>query len=252
MRIHAHTLLFWLALFALLPLLLWQGRRARRTIPRLPEAAGDASGRISGPGEPLRLLFAGESTAVGVGVLHRDDSLVGHFSRELAARSGRAVDWRLVGHNGATVAELLEKIAAMPAGPQDLVLLAIGANDAKSLRSPRQWRRDLQRLAQMLREKTAGAPIWMSSMPPMGLFPALPQPLRWFMGVQARRLDLTTQAFCRDSTGLRHVEADLRPFADELFASDGFHPSGAGYARWAARMAGAIDAGALSAGRCSG
>jgi lysophospholipase L1-like esterase len=234
MRIHGHTLLFWLALLLLGPLLLWQGRQAKKTIPRLPEAAGDTAGHVAGEGGPLRVLFVGESTAVGVGVTHRDESLVGHFSRGLARQRRRAVHWRLLGHNGATVAELLPKIAAMPAEACDLVLLAIGANDAKALRSPRQWRADLRALVQALQHKTGRARICISAMPPMGQFPALPQPLRWLMGVQARRLDLVTQALCRAGGEVRHVVVDFGLFRPELFASDGFHPSGAGYARWAA------------------
>lgn len=54
------------------PILMFQGRRLRRTIPRLPEASGPCTGLVSGASPtltspPLKLLLIGESTAAGVG-----------------------------------------------------------------------------------------------------------------------------------------------------------------------------------------
>src|SRR5918998_1273279 len=55
-----------LALLALAPLLVAQGRRVRRTTPRLPEAPGDREG-VTGAGPALRLLVVGDSAAAGAG-----------------------------------------------------------------------------------------------------------------------------------------------------------------------------------------
>ena len=58
---------FWLTTALLFPLIAYQGRRVRRTTPRLPEASGPASGQY-GQGQPVTsLLVIGESTAAGVG-----------------------------------------------------------------------------------------------------------------------------------------------------------------------------------------
>ncbi|HLM69468.1 MAG TPA: hypothetical protein VK358_18145, partial [Longimicrobium sp.] len=47
----------------LAPVLVLQGKRVRRTTPRLPEAAGPRTGAVAGRGAPVRLLVLGESTA---------------------------------------------------------------------------------------------------------------------------------------------------------------------------------------------
>ena len=59
---------------ALGPLLLVQGRRARRTALRMPEAAGQRQGWIPhrGSDNTLNLLFVGDSTMAGVGVAHQE------------------------------------------------------------------------------------------------------------------------------------------------------------------------------------
>ncbi len=60
---------FWLTTALLFPVLLYQGRRARKNTPRLPEAQGSPSGHY-GEGTPdLRLLVIGESTAADVVLL---------------------------------------------------------------------------------------------------------------------------------------------------------------------------------------
>ena len=64
---------FWLTTASLSPLLIHQGRKARRDTPRLPEATGDCHGQY-GDGMPeRRLLVIGESTAAGVGVQFNGD-----------------------------------------------------------------------------------------------------------------------------------------------------------------------------------
>ena len=90
------------------PVLVAQGRRLRRDTPRLPDAASPWHGTVAGP-RPLSLLVLGDSTAAGVGADTQDDALPGHLGRELAARTGRGVQWRAIGENGADARELIER-----------------------------------------------------------------------------------------------------------------------------------------------
>lgn len=82
-------------------------------------------------------------------------------------------------------------------------------------------------------------------MPPLGRFPALPQPLRGVLGLRARPLDAAGAGLAPGLPGLTHLPLSL-PVTPELFCADGFHPGPAGYRQWAALLAPPIAA-ALSA-----
>jgi lysophospholipase L1-like esterase len=235
MRVLLLTLCLWLLLIALLPLILWQGKRTQRDTPRLPDAQGEHEGFIPGHGEPVRFLMLGESTAVGVGVDHLHQGLVGHLTRLYAEKTGRPLHWQLLGQNGATVAEIRNRLGA--AGPQhfDFAVLAIGVNDAKALHSVRRWQRDLRGILADLHQRQPRARLYVSAMPPLGLFPALPQPLRFLMGLQATRLRLVSENVTAALPYAKQLHPDFS-FAPGLFASDGFHPSEAGYERWARNL----------------
>ena len=69
-----------IAAIALGPLLLLQGRRVRRSVPRLPEPTGPRSGCV-GAGRSLRVLIAGDSAAAGVGSANQDQALSGQLIR---------------------------------------------------------------------------------------------------------------------------------------------------------------------------
>lgn len=238
-RIALLSITVWVLLIALLPLVLWQAKRTRDNTPRLPEAEGEHTGVISGDGAPLRVLIIGESTVVGVGVDRIEQGLVGHFVHAFALATGRPLIWELLGQNGATVAELHARLAAAQVPDFDLVVLAVGVNDAKALHSPRRWRRDLGRLIDDLHRRRPTAAIYLSAMPPLGLFPALPQPLRFLLGLQASRLSLVSQQLLGSLPFAHHVQPDIG-FDPALFASDGFHPSALGYERWAHDLVAAI------------
>lgn len=239
MRIRLLSLFLYVSLLALLPLILWQGKRTRANTPRLPAADGEHTGAISGDGVPLRLLIIGESTVVGVGVDRIEQGLVGHFVHAFALATGRPLIWELLGQNGATVAELHAMLATAQLPDFDLAVLAVGVNDAKALHSPRRWRRDLGGLISELHRRRPTAAIYLSGMPPLGLFPALPQPLRFLLGLQASRLSLASQRLLAALPFAHHVQPDMR-FEPALFASDGFHPSALGYERWALDLVTAI------------
>ena len=239
MRIRLLSLYLYSLLLALLPLILWQGKRTRDNTPRLPEASGERFGAIAGKGEPLRVLILGESTAVGVGVDRIEQGLVGHFVRAYSRQTGRPVNWELIGQNGATVAELRGILAQAKVPAFEIAILAIGVNDAKALHSPQRWQCDLGGILKDLSLKQPSAKLFVSAMPPLGLFPALPQPLRFLLGLQADRLRLSSQQLIDSLPHVRHLHPDFS-VAPGLFASDGFHPSEAGYERWARNLVDAL------------
>jgi lysophospholipase L1-like esterase len=229
----------------LLPFLIAQGRHTRRVTPRLPEADGPTHG-IAGDGHhghdgpPLSLLTVGESPVAGVGVQSHQEAITGQLAQALAMRLCCPVAWRACGKNGVTVREALQQVVPhIPAQQVDVALVAFGVNDTTAFHSMQRWRDDLRSLLQALRQRCAPRLILVSGVPPVAHFPALPQPLRWVMGMKARVLDVAARDLAASLPNTRYVALSLDPTDATLMAIDGYHPSAAGCTAWAQLLAAA-------------
>lgn len=218
---------------SLAPVLLAQGYHVRRITPRLPEAAGPREGQI-GRGLPLRLLIAGDSAAAGVGAEHQDDALSGHLTQALAEHF--LVNWTLWARTGDTAAELLERIHSTPENRFDVAVISIGVNDVTANRTVQRWLRLLDQIIVSLQQRHRLSHILFSSLPPMQHFPALPQPLRWYLGQRAARYNLALAAHLRGYECV-HVAPPEYPDDATLIATDGFHPGPGAYAHWGRQLA---------------
>ena len=216
----------------LAPILIVQGRRLRRTIPRLPDAALPWTGEHPGPA-PLRLLVLGDSTAAGVGAATQADALPGHLARQFHSRLGRGTTWTALGRNGATARDIItDYLDDASSVPFDVVFLTIGANDALGLRSRSAFSRDVRLIVDTLRAANADALILVSLMPRFDRFASLRQPVKWNLALHAASLDAGARA---SVAGLRQVFAIPKPppYTPTFWASDGFHPGPNGYREWA-------------------
>lgn len=231
-----------LSIALLAPVLVRQGRRVRRTTPRLPEAGGPRTGEIPGRGAPIELLVLGESTAAGVGAADHQEGLAGQVARALAAESGRPVRWRVLGRNGATAATTRDELLLPAEGVgADVAVVALGVNDTLRLRSPGRWTADLRQLIGSVRERCGSIPIILAGVPPMGVFPGLPQPLRGVLGLRATVLDRAAATLAAEMEAVRHVAVPLPASAvDDFFCDDRFHPSPHGYAQWGGALGRAV------------
>jgi lysophospholipase L1-like esterase len=216
----------------LFPLLYLQGRRARRSVPRLPEAAGDAHG-ATGEGPALRLVVIGESPVAGVGVATYEEALAAQLARALATQRSCRVHWHALGENGADAAGVLARLAPR-VEPCDIAVLVLGVNDTTGFTRLSRWRAQLRALVAALRAKCSGT-IVLAGVPPMGRFVGLPWPLRAWLGLRASMLDDEVRRLAR-SPGL--VYAPVPPLLEPRhLARDGFHPSAEGCAGWALELA---------------
>jgi lysophospholipase L1-like esterase len=218
------------------PVLLAQGRRARRRTPRLPEARGQATGTV-GRGPLLRLTVIGESPVAGIGVATYEESIAAQLARCLASRGACTVAWTALGENGADVAGVLTRLVPRLA-PCDCAVIVLGVNDTTHFTSLARWRERIGRLIVAARANCAGT-IVVAGVPPMGRFTALPQPLRWWIGLRAAMLDAELRA-CAGEHGVLHAE--VAALAPQHLARDGYHPSAGGCAAWAERLAVRIGA----------
>ena len=224
----------------LLPFLIAQGRHTRRVTPRLPEAEGPVAGLAGANhlGAPLSLLTLGESPVAGVGVATHEDAITGQLARALAARLLRPVSWRACGKNGVTAREALELvIPQVPMAPVDIALVAFGVNDTTAFRPVATWRNDLRSILAALDTRCQPQLVMLSGVPPVAHFPALPQPLRWVMGLKASALDQAARELAPELRRTHYVPLVLDTHDRSMMAADGYHPSARGCAAWAQLLA---------------
>ena len=219
---------FWLTTTLLFPVLLYQGKQARRTTPRLPEAGGSPCGQY-GEGAPAsRILVIGESTAAGVGVETHDQGLASQLAREIHERTGQTIAWHTFGVNGIRLGALVHTLEAAELPEADVVLLSMGVNDTTGFTPRFRFRQQLRALRELLAPRYPG-PILLPSVPPMHLFTALPSPLRHVMGWRARQLDNLYIRLARQfPEDFRYVNYPVVT-DPELLARDGYHPGQKGY-----------------------
>lgn len=227
-------------LIVLAPLFILQGKRVKRSAPRLAEAQGERAGQ-SGQGKPFSLLVFGDSAAAGVGVEHQSKALLGVVSQSLAELY--QVNWRLLarsGYNTEKELRMLQKeLLAAPKLQLDAVVVSLGVNDVLSPLSAKTWIKQQRMLVELLTQQTGCQRLIITRVPPMGDFPLLPQPLRWFLGKRSQEFNRHLARYVASEP-----RCTLLDFGEQLdskaMASDGFHPGAVIYQDWGKAAAKAI------------
>lgn len=227
-----------IATLALGPILMAQGRHVRRTVPELPEPEGPRSG-IAGSGPLLRLLVVGDSAAAGVGAATQDEALSGQLAVALAPTF--RLHWKLLAFTGATTADMLDRLRREAAERFDVVVTSLGVNDVTGSRSLATWRRQQEQLVELLAARFGARLILLSGLPPMHRFPALPQPLRWYLGSRARDFDRVLAEVAARRPGCEFLALGHEMMDASAMGGDGFHPGPPIYALWARAAARRID-----------
>lgn len=222
------------ATLALGPVLLAQSRHVRRTVPVLPEADGPREGE-AGSGPLLRLLILGDSAAAGVGARTQDEALSGQLAVSLAPTF--QLRWKLLAFTGATTSDMLGHLQGLPAEAVDVVVTSLGVNDVTGRVSLAEWRRTQQELIAVLQARFGARHLLLSGLPPMHRFPALPQPLRWYVGSRARDFNLALAKVAASCPGCEFLALGHEMMDASAMAGDGFHPGPPIYALWAREAA---------------
>ena len=205
----------------------------RRVVPKLAEPPGRRKGS-AGTGLPLRLLVAGDSGAAAVGVSAQSDGLCGQLVRALSPH--HRVHWCVQASNGLDSAGLMKRLQDMPGAAFDVVVLSMGANDATRLQLPVGWALRQSAVAQLIAQRFKPRLLMHSAVPPMHACRALPQPLRWFMGMWARQMNLALAAQL-GVPGQRSMHWHPQQMLSAGMSLDHIHPNAAGYAAWAQVLA---------------
>ena len=158
----------------LLPFLIYQGKKVRKAVPKLPEAGGPKQGLTRTSKSPLKLLTLGESTIAGVGVKTHKVGLTGHLAQAIDQQMGRAVTWEVIAKTGYKTQDVREILVPKISDKNyDLIVIGLGGNDTFQMTTPWRWREEFIRLLQALRQKQPTSKIVIANMPPIGQFPAL-------------------------------------------------------------------------------
>jgi lysophospholipase L1-like esterase len=231
----------------LLPLIVVQGRQVRNAMPKLADAHGPTLGTYGRPPARLRIVVLGESTVAGVGARTHTHSLPGRLAAALGRGLRVSVGWKAVGESGANARDASRLVdAGLAHGAHgargerfDCAFVALGVNDVIERTPLARWKADVAAVADLLIARHDVRTVVLLGVPPMHRFPALPQPLRAFLGARAHELDEVLAVLAAERAELLHVPTPVEgPL--EYFCADRFHPSEAGYAVWATHTATAV------------
>lgn len=197
-------------------------------------AAIPCSGLYGGQlaGAALSMVMIGDSSAAGLGVERADQAPAALIATGLAEAARRPVLLTSVARVGAESYHLEDQVTrALESGPHVAVIM-VGGNDVTHRIKPEISVRLLDQAVRRLRE--AGCEVVVGTCPDLGTIEPLAQPLRWIARRLSRQL-AAAQTIATVEAGGRTVSLGdlLGPeFAAnpaEMFSTDGFHPSAAGY-----------------------
>ncbi len=221
----------WLVSLPLLILILPQALFVKRTTIRLKEAQGANHGKTGGSVPSIRLLHLGESTVAGVGVKDTQLGFTANLANSMSQKTHQQIQWQTLGVNGICLKELLTLMEQQALEQCDVALVSMGVNDTTKLTSIKNWRKQIRSTIAQLLTVTHG-PVIFTQVPAMMQFPALPAPLKYFLGLRSTILDRELRKVCRQHPRV-HFVASLPTITTQLMAEDGYHPNAQGYKEWA-------------------
>lgn len=230
-----------LATIALIPALIIQGRNVKKNTPKLPEPEGNREGK-TGRGQAISILILGDSAAAGVGVKTQDDALLGGILSELKEKY--EISWKLQAKTGDTTSRVIQSAESLMSQHYDVILTSVGVNDVTKLMPAETWIEKQQQLYQLIQNKFTPKLIIVAGVPPMHMFPALPNPLAWLFGQYAKGMNEKLAQFVAKSSNIQWIEYDIAKYQalNLKMAEDGFHPSKEIYGIWAKEAADKIRA----------
>ena len=196
-------------------------------------------------GEPLALVWLGDSLASGIGAGCADASFPRKAATLVGAAEGRNVQLTCYARPGSCTADVLaEQVPAAVArlGPGDIAVVTVGANDVGNFTWP--WRFSRRYTAIIEALTATGATVIAVGLPNMGAATVMPQPLRTIIGWMSRTADRRVRTIA-GTHGAHHVRIHARPARRTeplaYLAADEWHPNDETYHLWAGRVAALLN-----------
>ena len=225
-------------MFLRAPVLYVQGRAAKRDIARLPGATAREGVASTVPDaahteehDEHHLVVLGDSVADGVGIEHHRDSIAGRLACRMSERFEHPVAWHVIARSGADahdVALLAGTDAARnELARADAVVISVGVNDVKNLRTEDAWRTSLSALLDTITEVNPLVQVVVLGVPPIQEFPSMPTFLGHTLGERALRFDAVAADVIDTYPNVQHYLLTDSGLLEKgkAFAEDGFHPS---------------------------
>lgn len=173
---------------------------------------------------PLKLLGLGDSVIAGVGLASTESTITARLAERLNQHLGRAIDWRILGKDGAKIIDTQRMLAATESEAFDWIMVSVGVNDVTGLTSLVKWQQGLLGLISDIRVRSSNANVVFLQLPPMGRFEMIPQPLRGVLGIRAAMLRKVLIWIVEAHRGVWMIDpAGL--FDPAYMAEDGYHPN---------------------------
>ena len=239
-----------------LPLLYFQGKKIKRTIPDLPDATDNIGSIELSHQETRSVLFLGESTIAGVGAPSHKGGFVGFMASGLAELWQTNIDYDVIATSGWRAKELADEVAKYKINKKyDLIVIGLGGNDTFQFTSPENWLKEIKRLIANIKSQDQSAPIVFCNLPPTSDFLAFTPLLRKVMGnmTELLRVSLSEKLDEMDNVFFNQEKVSLSSWTGRyqldpdpsIYFSDGVHPSVLTYRIWAEEMVGFISRNAI-------
>lgn len=220
--------------------------RVQRLVARsaiLAEGAVPFERQLS-PAAP-KVLFAGDSTGVGVGALDPALSVAGRYAADFP-------NWTVtnVSVSGSLTADLIPILRSLPDHLFQRIIIQIGGNDIVRFSPLAQLGQDIEtvlREAHRISDRVAGE-VFLLTAGNVGNAPIFPRP---FTSIWTRRTLAVRAIFmaAAEKTGTTYIDLFIeRPESDPFallpyryHATDLFHPSAAGYGLWYTQLRQAVE-----------
>lgn len=199
--------------------------------------AGNQTNYLSKPFERVqdrtnfKVLFLGDSTAVGVGSAAPRASTAGWLSQDFPQASVENLS-----QSGLRLTDLREKLTSLKAGHYDLIVIQIGANDIMHLTPLDHIDRDIRFILKSLAPKTKQIVFLHSG--DVGAAPIFIWPFSWLLSQRSyqvrslyQKAAQDTQSFYVDLIG-RGSDRIFARDRKKYYAPDGLHLTGEGYRLW--------------------
>ncbi len=224
----------WLT-WALLPVYIIEGLRARANSVRFAPAPGPQSGVIEGQGELINLLVVGDSSVAGVGLDHTSNGLTHKLATSLSQASGRPVKWRASGSNSATSAQIRDVVVPnLLAEDFTHVFISIGFNDLKNFKSGKAWKKGFGELIYALRAKYPQARLYWPCLMSPNYVPALSKALAGVLQPRRDMINRVGSQLCFERGAISI--AAIPEITSRAFCEDGVHASPLGNQLWVDHM----------------
>mgnify|MGYP001188192034 FL=1 len=218
------------------PLLWFQGMRLKREVSRFTTPGDSPYGICKGKDREFNILGLGESPMAGVGIAKHTLTLTGLTAGRLNKLLGCSVNWKILAGSGLSMKNLNKLIREQSDEYADLVLVSMGGNDVFQLTPPWVWKKNIKTCVKLLFQNYKNPLILFSPVPPVGRFPAIPNPLKIAFGFWEFLLQASL-AQAINSMDNAYLLDERYPDGKKYYLEDGIHPSRLAYDPWSEKLA---------------